>query len=305
MQIAILLGTYNGAAYLQDQLNSYLKQSHNRWTLWASDDGSTDSTYQIIENFAKQIGENRLYFVAGPRSGFAANFLSLVCNPRIQADAYAYSDQDDIWMEDKLKRATEFLSSISKDIPALYCSRTLYVDQNDNPMGVSQAYSKPAAFQNALIQNIASGNTMVFNDAARTLMLRAGSNLDLDLHDWWTYLLITGAGGQVFFDQEPTVRYRQHAQNIIGMNTNFKAKMMRIRLLFEGRFADWNERHIVALQPVEDLLTNQNRVVFHRFVQARRASFLSRLVGLKRSGVYRQTFLNNIGFWVAAIVGKV
>lgn len=305
MKIAILLGSYNGAAYIQEQLNSFEGQSHLDWVLWASDDGSTDDTVAIVKEFSSKFGGNRVQQVDGPRKGFAANFLHLVFNPGLQADAYAFSDQDDIWMADKLERAAIFLKSVPANKPALYCSRTLYVDKDDKPMRTSRSYARPAVFANALIQNIASGNTMVFNDAARSLLLRLGQDVDIDLHDWLTYMVVAGAGGEVYFDQKPSVRYRQHSKNLIGMNIGIRAKIGRIHLLFKGRFRDWNERHLAALSRIHDLLTMENITTLKRFEKARQSKGLSRLVGFKRSGVYRQTLSNNIMFYIAAIVGKV
>lgn len=305
MKIAILLGSYNGANYIQEQLNSFEGQSHLDWVLWASDDGSTDNTVSIIKEFANKLGGNRVLQVDGPQKGFAANFLHLVCNPRLQADAYAFSDQDDIWMVDKLERAAIFLESIPVNRPALYCSRTLYVDEDNKPLRNSQSYVRPAVFANALIQNIASGNTMVFNNAARSLLLRLGQDVDIDLHDWLTYMLVAGAGGEVYFDQKPSVRYRQHSKNLIGMNIGMKAKINRLHSLFKGRFRSWNDRHLVALNRVRDLLTLENVATLERFEKARFSQGFSRLIELKRSGVYRQTLSNNIMFYIAAIVGKV
>jgi len=305
MHFAVLLATYNGETYLQEQLDSIVAQTHRDWTLWASDDGSQDGTVSILDAFSRQAEVGRTHFVRGPQKGFAANFLSCVCNPNIKADAYAYSDQDDIWFVDKLERAKKFLVKIPANQPALYCSRTLYVDVQNNPLGLSLPYRKPTQFTNALIQNIASGNTMVFNDAARNLLLHAGPIVDIDLHDWWTYMLVTGMGGQVLFDHTPTVRYRQHPNNLWGMNTSPKSQWMRIQKLFGGRFANWNERHIAALRPMQHLLTLDNQKIFERFAKARKQSLVPRLVGLKQSGVYRQTRMNNVGFFLAALVGKV
>ncbi len=305
MQIAILLGTYNGELYIKDQLDSFEKQSHANWILWASDDGSTDKTVDIIKSFANKVGGKRVQQVIGPKKGFAANFLHLVCNPEIKADAYAYSDQDDIWMSDKLKRAAAFISSVPVNSPALYCSRTLYVDKNNRPIELSQHYKRPAIFANALIQNIASGNTMVFNEAARALLLQMGSDTTLDLHDWITYMLITGAGGQVLFDQNPSVRYRQHSKNLIGMNIGISAKIRRIQMLFQGRFRRWNDLHVAILKKNKALLIHENLATFQEFSKARQLKGIARFRAFIRSGVYRQTLSNNIAFYIAALVGKV
>ena len=305
MQIAILLATYNGADYLQKQLDSIERQTYIHWTVLASDDGSSDETISMMDAFISKVGKGKVKQVQGPQKGFARNFLSMVCHFELKADAYAYCDQDDIWLDDKLERAAKFLAVVPSHIPALYCSRTQYVDQENHPLGLSLPYSRPAVFANALIQNIASGNTMVFNDAARKLLLQAGPEVDIDLHDWWTYMLVTGVGGQVLFDHTPSVRYRQHPNNLWGMNTSLKSQWMRIKKLFGGRFANWNERHIAALAPMQHLLTSENQKIFERFSQARKQTLVPRLTGLKQSGVYRQTTINNIGFFLAALLGKV
>jgi glycosyltransferase involved in cell wall biosynthesis len=305
MHIGILLATYNGAQYLQEQLDSIERQTHIDWTVLASDDGSSDDTKVMIDAFASKVGRSKVQQVTGPQQGFASNFLSLVCHPNLTADAYAYCDQDDIWLQDKLARAARFLAGVPSDVPALYCSRTQYVDQENHPLGLSLPYARPAVFANALVQNIASGNTMVFNDATRKLLVQAGPQVDIDLHDWWTYMLVTGMGGKVLFDQTPSVRYRQHPNNLWGMNTSLKSQWMRIKKLFGGRFANWNERHVAALGPMQDRLTLENQKIFKRFSKARKRSLVPRIVGLKQSGVYRQTMMNNVGFFLAALVGKV
>lgn len=305
MHIAILLATCNGAPYLQEQLDSIERQTHIHWTILASDDGSSDETMAMIDAFASKVGKSKVQQVLGPQKGFASNFLSMVCYPDLKADAYAYCDQDDIWLDNKLARAARFLTRVPSDVPALYCSRTEYVDQENHSLGFSLSYSRPAVFANALVQNIASGNTMVFNEGARKLLEQAGPQVDIDLHDWWTYMLVTGMGGPVFFDQTPSVRYRQHPNNLWGMNTSLKSQWRRIKKLFGGRFANWNERHIAALGSMQHQLTLDNQKIFQQFAAARKLSLVPRLIGLKQSGVYRQTMMNNVGLFLAALVGKV
>ena len=304
-QVAILLATYNGQNYLAEQLDSYVRQTHRNWVVWASDDGSTDGTKTIFNNYSNQVGNDRLMMLGGPQKGFSANFLSLVCNPQITADVYAYSDQDDIWNAGKLEQALAYLQTVPTEIPALYCSRTQYTDEHDAHIGFSQAYVKAPGFGNALVQNIASGNTMVFNHAARSLLQQAGENLNISLHDWWTYMVVTGCGGQVYFDQTPSVRYRQHDNNLWGMNTGWANRFVRIQKLFEGRFKDWNDQHIQALSAINDRLTLENKTTLDQWMLARESSLTSRLCHLKKSGVYRQTLLGNLGLAAAGVFGKI
>lgn len=304
-KVAILLCTYHGQRYLAEQLDSFATQSHNNWEVWASDDGSKDDTRAILMAYKAQWPAGRLSIHVGPAEGFAANFLSLTCRAGIQADFYAYSDQDDVWEADKLSRALHWLTTVPPSIPALYCSRTRLVDAENNEIGISPLFTKTPAFANALMQNIGGGNTMVFNNAARELLREAGENKYVITHDWWAYMVVTGCGGRVFYDSKPTLRYRQHGGNLVGTNSNWAARFKRIRMLFQGRFKHWNDCNISALLTLEHRLTPENREILQRFAHARGMSLIPRLIHLKRSGIYRQTLLGNIGLIAAAILGKI
>ncbi|MGA4533310.1 glycosyltransferase family 2 protein [Ectopseudomonas chengduensis] len=304
-KVAILLCTYHGQRYLAEQLDSFATQSHGNWEVWASDDGSKDNTHSILMAYKAQWPAGRLSIHFGPAEGFAANFLSLTCRAGVEADFYAYSDQDDVWEADKLSRALQWLTTVPPSVPALYCSRTRLVDAENNEIGISPLFTKTPAFANALIQNIGGGNTMVFNNAARELLREAGENKSVITHDWWAYMVVTGCGGRVFYDSTPTLRYRQHGGNLVGMNSNWAARSKRIRMLFQGRFKHWNDCNISALLTLEHRLTPENREVLQRFADARGMSLIPRLIHLKRSGIYRQTLLGNIGLIAAAILGKI
>ncbi len=160
-----------------------------------------------------EVKADRLRIFQGLKNGFCQNFLSLICDSSIKADL---SDQDDIWHEDKLSRAVKVLSDISYETPALYCSRTKLVNERNIEIGLSPLFRCTPEFRNALVQNIGSGNTMVFNHAARRLMLEVGSGINPVVHDWFLYMVISGCGGVVIYDLGPSLRYRQHAANLIG-----------------------------------------------------------------------------------------
>lgn len=304
-KVAILLCTCQGQRYLAEQLDSFAAQSYSNWEVWVSDDGSQDNTYSILKTYQDKWGVDRLSIHCGPEEGFVANFLSLTCHAKIKADYYAYSDQDDIWKTDKLQRAVDWLMSLPRSLPALYCSRTRLVNDLKQHIGFSPLFSKPPCFANALMQNVGGGNTMVFNNAARELMREAGEDVNVITHDWWAYLVISGCGGRVFYDSSPSVLYRQHDGNLVGMNSNWPARLIRIRMLWQGRFKDLNDRHIQALQRLRSKLTPENQNILDQFAMARNRWFLPRLIGLKKSGIYRQTLLGNLGLIVAAIFKKI
>ncbi|WP_419419973.1 glycosyltransferase family 2 protein [Legionella sp. D16C41] len=296
--------TFNGQRYLIEQLDSIINQTHKNWEIWVSDDGSNDNTITIINNY-QALYPNKIYLFNGPKQGFAANFLSLVFRANTDENYYAYADQDDIWDLSKLERALHWIDHISSAIPTLYCSRTRLIDEQGNEIGFSPLFQKPSGFLNALVQNIGGGNTMVFNHATLTLLKLTRENSSLIAHDWWTYLLVTGAGGKIFYDSYPTVNYRQHQANLIGGNMGIGARLCRIKGLFQGRIKQWIDQNIQALLPIEHILIKENRLILHQFIAARKAIFIINAFKLKRLGIYRQTFLGDLGLFVGSVFKKI
>ena len=303
--VAILLCTLRGHDYLRQQLDSIADQTHTSWSVWVSDDGSDHSTHTILDEYQTKLGKARFTVLRGPAQGFAANFLSLACNASIAADYFAYADQDDIWGVDKLAIALQWLEGIPADVPALYCARTSKVDANNQDLGLSELWTKPLGFGNALVQSIASGNTMVFNRAARDLLAAAGPKIQVAAHDWWTYQLVSGCGGRVFFDSRPTVRYRQHRDNLIGTNGTWSARLQRGRMLLRGRFRNWSQMNLAALNAMRTHLTAESQERLDNFSNARQGGLFARISALRRSGVYRQTWLGNLSLVAAVILKKL
>lgn len=306
--VAILLATYHGARFLSEQIESLIAQTHPHWTIFASDDGSTDETLTILEKYQKQLSVNRLVILRGNsdgnKQGAAANFLTLLRRPEIQSDYFAYCDQDDVWLPDRLERGIHWCATIAETTPALFCGRTRLIDENNAPIGLSPLFSRPPSFQNALLQNIASGNTMLFNQAARQLLLKTENLDDIIVHDWWTYLLISACGGSVFYANEPTVLYRQHNRNLIGVGQGLSARIKRIKKVWGGRDREWNSRHLKALTPFVEQMPSENRKTLSLFTQARNASFFRRATLFLRSGVYCQNIAGNARVLATVLLKK-
>ena len=304
--VVVLLGTYQGEGFLPPQMNSIARQTHTCWKVCASDDGSSDGTLGVLRNYQKQWGDGLLSILTGPATGFVANFMSLTCNPEIEGDYYAYADQDDLWEDDKLARATAWLETVPREIPALYMSRTRLIGEDGRELGFSPLFTaKPPTFANAIVQNIAGGNTMVFNNAARSLIRASSKDIQIVSHDWWAYILVTGVGGRVFYDPYPGVRYRQHRGNVVGSNAGVLARLWRAALVFAGRFKGWGEINMQGISLLRDRLTAENRRIFDEFSSARAGSLPARLLALRRSGVHRQGIVDNIGLYVAALFNRL
>lgn len=304
-RVAILMGCRQGETYLSQQLDSIESQTHTQWTLWASDDGSTDRTQDILREYQHRWGEDRLQVLQGPRRGFQANFLSLTCHPRIDADYYAYADQDDIWERDKLARALNALRRLPDDIPTMYCARTRLIDAEGRPIGLSWLFTRPPGFRNALVQSLGGGNTMLMNRSTVALMRRIGQNIDIVNHDWWTYLVVTGCGGQVVYDPHPALLYRQHGQNAVGANLGALARLQRARQLIGGRLRDWNDKNLPALCAIRELLTPDSLRTLEEYRRSRQGWLPARAWHLLRSGVYRQHFTGNAGLITALLCNRL
>ncbi|MEZ5572068.1 MAG: glycosyltransferase family 2 protein [Halioglobus sp.] len=302
-KVAVLLCTFNGDRFLEEQLTSIGKQKGVRVHVYASDDGSRDQTLHILNTYRGIWGEAGISLIRGPRSGFVANFFSLICSD-IEADYFAYCDQDDVWDADKLSRAIAAISVEGGEKPVLYCARTRLITSAGSPLGLSPFFGRQPSFANALIQNIGSGNTMVLNCKARDLLRIAGP-ADVASHDWWTYLLISGAGGAVLYDSSPSVSYRQHSENLIGSNMTWSDRFARLNLALLGRNRAWNKRNLIALQKNSDILTPENLATLEQFSKAREGTLFSRLLALHRSGVYTQSFWGNLSLIVMTFLKKL
>lgn len=297
--------TYNGAPYLQEQLDSFVQQTHTNWKLWVSDDGSHDETLDILEKTAAQWGSNKLTIFQGPRRGYVANFLTLLCRTDISADYFALSDQDDIWLPEKIARAVRWLEAQPADKPALYCSRTVLVDQGGRITGHSPLFTKPPALENALVESLANGNTMVMNTAARQIVMKAGGSVQVPVHDWWIYIAITACGGAVFYDRQPHILYRQHERNLIGSNRHIWSALRRLMAMFKGDHKLRATQHLVALDGLVSYMPAGQRAKLELFQCAHHAAILLRIVAFIKLRLYRQTVVGTLALYLAILLGRL
>lgn len=301
---AVLLAAFEDHRFLSSQLASIRSQTHERCEVWVSRDCETEAIGRILAQQEPLFGVDRFHVTTGPRAGFARNFLSLLDRGDVHGDYYAFADQDDVWEPDKLARAVAWLTELPDDVPAVYCSRTRLIDARDRDLGFSPPCDKPPSFAHALVQNIGGGNTMVMNGPARALVRRAGLQ-DVHYHDWWTYLLVTGAGGVVRYDPYPSVRYRQHDRNDLGANRGGRGSVAGVRRLLNGTVQGCITANIRALDEVRDLLTPENRSIFERFCTARECRLIARVRGIWTSGVYRQRRSGTLELLAAALLKKL
>jgi glycosyltransferase involved in cell wall biosynthesis len=225
MKVVVLMSTWQGERFVEEQLRSILDQLPAHGRIIVRDDGSTDGGVATMH----AIGDPRLAVVAGSNIGFAHSFLTLLDLAPDDADVVMFSDQDDFWLPGKIARAVERLAPFGAE-PALYCSRLQLVDTELRPLGLSSAWKRPPSFRNALTENIAVGCTCAMNRPGLLLARRYGRPELVHFHDWWLYLTIS-AFGHTVYDPEPTILYRQHGTNSLGAGSGLRRYLVMLRYL--------------------------------------------------------------------------
>lgn len=287
---AILLSTYNGAAFLPAFLQSLLAQTESGWVLLWRDDGSRDETRTILDAWG-QAHPDRMQTLATPAGnlGVVGSFMTLL---RAAADGgfetAAFADQDDIWLPDKLARAGAALSAVPADRPALYCARQRLVDAASREIGLSASLAGPAGFPACLTQNIATGNTVMLNAAALRLIAPTAPPRE-SWHDWWCYLMVSAAGGSVIRDDAAVILYRQHAANVVGAPRSPWARAIAALRRGAGEFMSVFRKNVAALEAVSAAFPPDNRHALSRISRALDQPWHRRLSVLALPGFVRNS----------------
>ena len=313
-RVAILLSTYNGAPYLDTQLQSFLTQTHTNWSLHWRDDGSSDNSVGLVTRFSDGPGCGRcVRHASGERLGAPGSFLTLlrrsvasgsVASGSVasQAAMFAFADQDDIWLPEKLARGVAALSDIPSGMPGLYCAGHILVDDNLRPIGHSPVVRRPPSFPAAITQNIAQGCTVMLNRAAADLI--AGSQPpDQTWHDWWSYLVVTAAGGRVVVDAAETMLYRQHGTNQVGNAGSLVQRGVGVFRRGRRPFMSLVRSHIEALNRQPHLLTEASRAQLAVIEKGLNGGYHARLAALRLPGFRRQSWPEDMVFRLWFLLG--
>ena len=268
-KIVILLSTYNGADFLAEQLDSLLSQTYSNFIIIIRDDGSTDSTKQIVSRYVEK-NQGRIFRFSGRQTnvGPSESFFLLIQYIMKEKEALGWPhlymmlcDQDDVWIENKLEvQMTEMLFAERKTPgrPILIHSDLIVVDEEKSVIAESfikyQGLEiKRNKFTNIVLSNLVTGCTALFNeDLARRVLPIPGKAI---MHDWWL-ALTAAAFGQVVFIDLPLVKYRQHANNTIGAK-EFKTIQASSDTIRSRLFGFRRNRHLVDV--AEQAIEFQNR----------------------------------------------
>lgn len=221
--IEILLASYNGEAYIREQIDSILAQSDDRWHLTVSDDGSKDRTPEILDEYVRCYPEKITRVYSGKRFGNARDhffwLISQCC-----ADYMFTCDQDDVWHYEKVKKQMDALEAAEKkygeEMPLLVFSDQTPTDGELNPLAPSlmryqNQYFDHFDYRSILMQNVVTGGAMCFNRALADLAMQCADPKQTIMHDWWM-AAVAARFGKIIYIDEALGDYRQHGTNSVG-----------------------------------------------------------------------------------------
>ncbi|NJP39849.1 glycosyltransferase [Oscillospiraceae bacterium HV4-5-C5C] len=296
-KVNILLATYNGSLYINDQIESILSQSYKNINLYIIDDCSSDNTIEIICRFSDKriilIDNNKKYGYPG-----AFNYLLKNCS---DADYYCYADQDDIWNRDKVERAVNMMEKYERSNPSLYFADYIICDSQLNPIRRSWTVPKPITFYNSLFQCYAYGFTVMFNQAQRKLLISSMDKVKHPQKDYWNQMIAIGMG-RIIHDNYICANWRRHGETT-SPSTVKKLSFMIWRykhFLLEDKFKDYHDMLDDFYKIFYNDLSVENRLVAELF-----ASKKHRLMKVFFPHRLRNSLSDEVLLRLAFLIGKL
>ncbi|MCW2779209.1 MAG: spsA [Frankiales bacterium] len=294
-RVEVLLSVYDGERHLGEQVDSILAQRDVDVRLTVRDDGSRDGSVALLRARGVDVR-------AGTNLGLPDAYFSLLQDSTDDVDLWALADQDDVWLPHKLARAAAQLEG--HEGPALYCARVLVVDEDLRPLYPHVLPHRGPSFANALVQNVATGCTVVLNREARALVRDRWPSYAV-MHDSWLYLVLAGTG-TVLYDPEVVVHYRQHGANVVGMGHGPVARVAgRVRRqLRPGGAGAHGRQDRELLRTHGDVLRPQARRELEAFLAAQH-HLPGRLRYALRGAAHRQTRGSDAVLKALQVLGRV
>ena len=285
--VVIVLSTFNGERYLDEQFASLFSQTHENIDIIVRDDGSSDGTTRLLERVAAE--NKNVTLRLGENVGVVASFLELLDMVPDSADYVALCDQDDVWRDDKIERALQLLSDLNPGGPTMYCGAVEVVDEQLRHIRVDRQATKQVSLGNALVQNVATGCTTVINKNALQLITAKRAAADqIGMHDWWLYQVVS-AHGQVVFDDVPKILYRQHGGNVVGYASGFRFWLNRVKRQVGPISKTISRQAAELLRVYGDDISAENHEMVREFLDRTQASSVwERLKYALRTPVFRQ-----------------
>lgn len=297
MKVNILMSTYNGQQFLAEQIRSIQEQSYTDWTLFIRDDGSSDNTKEILKDFERQ--DSRIHLIDSDKSdnlGVIKSFHKLVNHDR--ADYYFFSDQDDVWLPNKLELSLKEAQNYLADLPLMVYMDLKVVNQDleimTESMVKSQSHHANTELVQELTENTVTGGVAMINHALAEMWQETD---DILMHDWYLALLASAFGNLVFIDQ-PGELYRQHSDNVLGARTLSKRfkKWIRPHILFAVYWDLIKNSQKQASHLLQMPLSQSNRELIEAFVTIMDKPMLERFRILRKYGLRKNKAFHTLVF---------
>lgn len=215
-RVLVLMSTFNGEKYLAQQIDSILSQKDCNVSLLVRDDGSKDSTQEIL-NFYQEQG--KLVWYNGENLRSAKSFIHLLVHADKRFDFYSFADQDDVWKNNKLSTAINGIGI--QEIPTIWCSNSEIVDKNLNSLGENvNRFIPEYSLIGVLVGGGVQGATMVFNRALAKHFWNKEIPEKVTMHDYYVASVCLAIGGKIIYDKNSYMLYRQHDDNVLGIKKN-------------------------------------------------------------------------------------
>ena len=311
--IAIIMGTYNGEKYIKEQIDSILTQDYTDWKLFIFDDNSKDNTEVIVNEYIKNYPD-KIYFQRNKVNlGAAGNFFNgikeVATNCALYADYFCFSDQDDVWVKDKLSRSLTKIKQIEESKPTLVFSDVVITDKNLAVTSTSYFEAEKVdrtkiSFNYLLMENKLIGGTIMINKALVELELKAEKRglvpyKKAKMHDWWFGLLAAGFG-KIGYVEGFTEYYRQHENNVVGgesFSSYFKvrfSKMYEIRQRIRENISQGEE----FIKYFGEYLTKSKLNTAEEFAALKTKGFLGRRISIIKNKFFKSGLIRNIALLI-------
>ena len=304
--IAIIMATYNGEKYVDEQIKSILSSNYQDLELFIYDDGSKDNTVSILRNYENQFPGKIHVYQNESNLGHLKNFMHALS--ATTADYVMFSDQDDVWNSNKaaitIKRMKHMEAQFGKDIPLVVFTDAIVVDQDLNTLNRSffcSGHLNPyrTDLGHLLMENKLIGCTVMVNAALRRVLLSKPLPRKARYHDWWI-ALIAASYGKIGFVKEGTLLYRQHGGNVVG-DTGFAAYVKNRLLGLSQQREVLEALYLQAGEFLElygDTLSDKNREIIQNFAALPEKNFLDRRITILHYGFLKTGLLRNIGLLI-------
>lgn len=297
--VLVLMSTYNGDKYVEDQINSILVQKSVDVDLFIRDDGSTDRTIDILETYTQS--HTNIIYVRGENQGPSKSFMELLYKADSNYDYYAFSDQDDVWNENKLIKAIEAieLHHSSNGNPFLYYSALLTFDDCS---GVKRLVKneREYSFEESLLKSFYPGCTMVFNTETLLLIQSIRRPKTVIMHDLFVVQLMMSTNHVIFYDENSYINYRIHGNNVSVRPKRVTGRVKRIVKIVKGQKGLRSEAAgslLESLQTIPDFHNKESLIVA--------STYKDSLIGTRKMiqliGRTNYSFVEKMAFVVSVI----